>query len=390
MIVKPKYRGFICLTSHPTGCAKNVEDQINYVKMQAKPKGKLPKNVLVIGGSTGYGLASRIQAAFGCGAATLNVSFEKEAEKGRTATAGFYNNKAFDSMAQNAGLYAKSINGDAFSKEIKQEVIDTLKKDMGPVDLLIYSLASPRRTHPITGEQFKSVLKPIGEEYCNKTVDFHTKNVSEVCIDPATEDEIRQTIAVMGGEDWEMWIDALADAGLLAQNAKTLAYSYIGPELTHPIYLNGSIGAAKSDLERAAKAITQGYSDLNLQGFVAVNKGVVTQASSAIPVVPLYMSALFKVMRAKGIHEDCIEQMNRMFVDRLYAGEDIPTDLQGRIRMDDWEMREDVQQEISSIWKAVDSDNVSELTDIDFYSECFFKLFGFGRNDVDYELDVEV
>lgn len=387
MIIKPKSRGFICLTAHPIGCAKNVEDQIAYAKQAGVINGV--KNVLVIGGSTGYGLSSRIMAAFGARAATLNVSFERDAAKGRTATAGWYNNAAFDRLANEAGLYAKSINGDAFSDAIKQQVIETIKNDMGKVDLIVYSLASPRRTHPITGEELKSVLKPIGRPFKNKTIDFHTEKVSEVEIEPATDDEVRQTIGVMGGEDWEMWIDALADADVLADDAITVSYSYIGPELTHPVYTEGTIGQAKKDMERAAKAITEGYRDKRLRAYISVNKAVVTQASSAIPVVPLYVSILFKVMMEKGLHEDCIEQATRLFHERLYTGSDVPTDLQGRIRLDDWEMRDDVQTEVARIWGMVDSDNVSELTSVDVYRKAFFNLFGFERNDVDYEADVE-
>ncbi len=388
MIVKPKYRGFICLTAHPTGCEKNVEEQIAYAKSLAPISG--PNYVLIIGGSTGYGLASRIVAAFGAGAATYSVSFEREADKGRTATAGWYNNQAFQRMADKENLFAESINGDAFSQEIKNQVIESIKKNMGKVDLVIYSLASPKRKHPITGEEFKSVLKPIGSTYKNKTVDFHTKKVSEVEISPANDDEIRQTIAVMGGEDWEMWIDALADADVLADGAKTIAYSYIGPEITHPIYTNGTIGQAKKDLERAAKAITAEYSPKGVSAYICVNKAVVTQASSAIPVVPLYMSILFKVMQEKGIHEDCIQQMGRLFSKRLYPADKIETDLEGRIRMDDWEMREDVQQEINQLWNVIDSENVDNLTAIDQYTKYFFQLFGFERSDVDYDADVTI
>lgn len=388
MIVKPKYRGFICLTAHPTGCAKNVGDQIVYAKSLAPVSG--PKNVLILGGSTGYGLASRIIAAFSANAATCSVSFEREAEKNRTATPGWYNNQAFDDKAKKENLYAKSINGDAFSQEIKQEVIDTIRKDMGKIDLVIYSLASPKRKHPITGEEFKSVLKPIGDVYKNKTVDFHTKQVSEVEISPATNDEVRQTIEVMGGEDWEMWIDALVDADVLADGAKTIAYSYIGPELTHAIYTNGTIGQAKKDLERAAQAITDEYTSKNIKAYVCVNKAVVTQASSAIPVVPLYMSILFKVMIEKNIHEGCIEQMGRLFSQRLYTDAPIETDLEGRIRMDDWEMRDDVQQAVDEYWKSIDSSNITELSAIDLYNETFFSLFGFERSDIDYDEDVTV
>ena len=388
MIVKPKSRGFICLTAHPVGCAKNVEDQVAYAKKRGTIDGA--KNVLVIGGSTGYGLSSRVMAAFSTGAATLNISFEREAGKGRTATAGWYNNLAFDRLAKEAGLYAKSINGDAFSNEVKQQAMETIRNDMGKIDLIVYSLASPRRTHPITGEELKSVLKPIGHAFKNKTIDFHTEKVSEVEILPADDDEIRQTIGVMGGEDWEMWIDALADADLLADHAMTVAYSYIGPQLTYPVYMEGTIGQAKKDLERAAKAITDEYQDRGLHAYISVNKAVVTQASSAIPVVPLYVSILFKIMKEKGLHEGCVEQAGRLFHERLYQEGAVPTDLQGRIRLDDWELRDDVQADVERIWELVDTHNVAELTAVDQYRKDFFNLFGFERDDVNYDEDVEI
>jgi enoyl-[acyl-carrier protein] reductase/trans-2-enoyl-CoA reductase (NAD+) len=387
MVIQPKVRGFICTTAHPVGCARHVEQQIEYVKSQGKING--PKKVLVIGASTGYGLASRIVAAFGCEAATIGVFFEKPASDTRTATAGWYNTAAFEKAAREAGLYAKSINGDAFSDEIKQQAIDLIKQDLGQVDMVVYSLASPRRTHPKTGELFSSVIKPIGKTFTSKTVNVHTGEVSEVSIEPATEDEIRQTVAVMGGEDWEMWIHALNEAGLLAPGAVTVAYSYIGPELTWAVYRDGTIGRAKDHLEATAHKLDEYLKAIGGSAYVSVNKAVVTQSSSAIPVVPLYMSLLFKVMKEKGLHEDCIHQMYRLFRDRLYAGGTVPVDDKRRIRIDDWEMRNDVQDTVASLWKQISSDNLEQLSDIAGYRKDFYKLFGFGLDGVNYEEDVD-
>jgi enoyl-[acyl-carrier protein] reductase/trans-2-enoyl-CoA reductase (NAD+) len=387
MVIQPKVRGFICTTAHPVGCARHVEQQIEYVKSQGKING--PKKVLVIGASTGYGLASRIVAAFGCEAATIGVFFEKPASDTRTATAGWYNTAAFEKAAREAGLYAKSINGDAFSDEIKQQAIDLIKQDLGQVDMVVYSLASPRRTHPKTGELFSSVIKPIGKTFTSKTVNVHTGEVSEVSIEPATEDEIRQTVAVMGGEDWEMWIHALNEAGVLAPGAVTVAYSYIGPELTWAVYRDGTIGRAKDHLEATAHKLDEYLKAVGGSAYVSVNKAVVTQSSSAIPVVPLYMSLLFKVMKEKGLHEDCIHQMYRLFRDRLYAGGTVPVDDKRRIRIDDWEMRTDVQDTVASLWKQISSDNLEQLSDIAGYRKDFYKLFGFGLDGVNYEEDVD-
>ncbi|GMA49764.1 enoyl-[acyl-carrier-protein] reductase [NADH] [Alicyclobacillus contaminans] len=386
MVIQPKVRGFICTTAHPVGCAKHVQEQIDYVKSQPRVEG--PKKVLVIGSSTGYGLASRIAAAFGSGAATLGVCFEKPASDNRTATAGWYNTAAFHEAAKAAGLYAKTINGDAFSDAIKQEVIDIIRSDLGQVDLVIYSLASPRRTHPRTGETFSSVLKPIGKPFTDKTVNFHTGQVSEVSLEPATDEEIRQTVAVMGGEDWDMWMHALNEAGVLADGVMTVAYSYIGPELTKAVYRDGTIGRAKDDLEATAHALTDYLKTRGGRAFVSVNKAVVTQSSSAIPVVPLYMSLLFRVMKDKGLHEGCAEQMYRLFAQRLYGQNEIPVDEAGRIRLDDWEMKEDVQAEVRSLWTQVTTENLLALTDIEGYRSEFMKLFGFGLAGVDYAADV--
>lgn len=387
MIVTPKIRGFICTTAHPTGCAKHVADQIAHVKKQGEIPGG-PKKVLVIGASTGYGLASRIATAFGSEAATIGVFFERGSEGSKTATAGWYNSAAFEREAAAAGLYAKSFNGDAFSDALKQEVVAAIKADLGQVDCVVYSLASPRRTHPKTGEVFKSVLKPIGETYTNKNLNTGTGEVNSVTIEPANDEEIAQTVAVMGGEDWEMWMDALADAGVLAPGVKTLAYSYIGPVLTWPIYKNGTIGKAKEDLERASAAINAKLAPIGGKAWVSVNKALVTQASSAIPVVPLYISLLYKIMKAAGTHEECIEQMDRLFRDRLTQAEP-PVDEAGRIRVDDWEMADDVQALISERWDAVTTDNLKELADFAGYQASFQRLFGFGLEGVDYGADVD-
>jgi enoyl-[acyl-carrier protein] reductase/trans-2-enoyl-CoA reductase (NAD+) len=386
MIIKPKVRGFICITSHPEGCAENVATQIAHVVKKGSLTG-MPKRVLVVGSSTGYGLASRITAAFGGDAATLGVFFEKPAEEGRTGSAGWYNSAAFEEAARLRGLYAKSINGDAFSDAIKQQAIDLIKADLGQVDAVIYSLASPRRTHPKSGETFKSVLKPIGAPYTAKTVDTDKGIVSDITIEPASDQEIADTTAVMGGEDWEMWIDALSAAGVLADGATTVAYSYIGPTVTWAIYRNGTIGRAKEDLEAAVGRITGKISAKGGRAFVSINKALVTQASSAIPVVPLYISLLYKVMKAKGLHEGCIEQIQRLFAERLFNGASPQLDAEGRIRIDDWEMRADVQAEVEKVWPTVTTDSLFELTDMAGYRQEFLRLFGFGLPGIDYEAE---
>lgn len=387
MIVKPKVKGFICTTAHPLGCRKHVEEQIEYIKKMGAFEG--PKKVLVIGASTGFGLASRIAAAFGSNAATIGVSFEKLPTEKKTATPGFYNTIAFDSIASKAGIYSKSINGDAFSDEIKQEVINLIKEDMGKVDLVVYSIASPRRTDPKTGITHGSVLKPVNETYTNKTIDFITGEMTQVSIEAATEEEIANTVKVMGGEDWKLWIDALNEADLLEEGAITLAYSYIGPELTFPVYRDGSIGRAKEHLEATAHQLTSDLSNKNIKAFVSVNKALVTQASSAIPVVPLYISILYKIMKNKGIHEGCIEQMYRMYKDKLYVS-NIEVDSKGRIRLDDLEMRQDVQDEVDYIWSIINEENKNQYVDLAGYSEEFYRLFGFGYDSIDYNQDIDI
>lgn len=385
MIVAPKIRGFICTTAHPDGCARHVAEQIAVVKSRgAIPDG--PKKVLVIGSSTGYGLASRIATAFGSGAATIGVFFEKPGDPDKCGTAGWYNSVAFENEAIAAGLYAKSFNGDAFSDEMKAEVIAAIKADLGQVDCVVYSLASPRRTHPKTGETFKSVLKPIGASYTNKNLNTSTGVVDEVTIQPAEGDDVAHTVAVMGGEDWEMWIDALLAEDLIAPGTQTYAYSYIGPELTWPIYKNGTIGKAKEDLERVQRALDAKLAPLSGKAWVSVNKALVTQASSAIPVVPLYISLLYKVMKQQGSHEDCIEQMDRLFRERF---SDPQPDEAGRIRLDDWEMEPKVQQPVIDAWHQVNTDNLRDLGDFEGYQQSFLKLFGFGLAGVDYDADTD-
>ena len=387
MVVTPKVRGFICTTAHPVGCAKHVAEQIAVVKNRGSIANG-PKKVLVIGSSTGYGLSSRIAAAFGSGASTIGVFFEKPAEADKCGTAGWYNSAAFENEARAAGLYARSFNGDAFSDAMKAEVIAAIKSDLGQVDCVVYSLASPRRTDPKSGEVYKSVLKPIGQSYTNRNLNTSTGVVDEITIQPAEGDDVAQTVAVMGGEDWQMWIDALLAEGLLAKGVQTVAYSYIGPEITWPIYKNGTIGRAKEDLERVQRELDSKLKPLDGKAWVSVNKALVTQASSAIPVVPLYISLLYKVMKAEGTHEDCIEQMDRLFRDRLYNGNP-QADEAGRIRIDDWEMAPAVQKLVDQRWTEVNTDNLREIADFDGYQAGFLKLFGFGLNGVDYTADVD-
>ena len=367
------------------GCEENVRRQIAYVKEQGKTEG--PKKVLVIGASAGYGLSSRIEAAFGCGAATIGVIFDKPASGKRTGTAGWYNTAAFEKCAAEEGLYAKTINGDAFSKEVKEETIALIRKDLGQVDMVVYSLAAPRRAME-DGTVYSSVLKTTGEAYTNKTIDLKTRTISDVTIEPATEEEIHNTVKVMGGEDWEDWIRALRSAGVLAPGAITLAYSYIGPQLTHPMYYDGSIGAAKQHLYETARRLTA--SDLDVQAYVSVNKALVTQSSAAIPIVPLYISILYKIMKKAGTHEGCIQQMERLFREKLFGNQGPVVDENQLIRMDDWEMREEIQQEVAQDWESVDTATVQSLCDIDGYWEDFYQIFGFAVPGVDYDADVEI
>lgn len=392
MIIEPKVKGFLCITAHPEGCAKNVEEQINYVKSKGAITGGC-KSALIIGSSTGYGLASRISAAFGCSASTVGVFFERagDAVRERPGSAGWYNTQAFTKMAEAEGLYAVNINGDAFSDEIKQQAIEAIKKSpLGKVDLVIYSLASPRRTDPKTAQVYKSVLKTVGQERKDKSLDTDKGEVIEVSVPVANEQEISDTVKTMGGEDWQLWIEALDKAGVIADGCTSIAYSYIGPKLTYPIYRDGTIGIAKKDLEATAEKIDSMLKLYRGKAFVSVNKALVTQASSAIPVVPLYVSILYKVMKAKGIHEDCIQQIYRLFSSQLYNDNCIDFDDEGRARIDDLELREDVQNEVFGVWEKITTANLDELTDFAGYKKEFLKLFGFGVDGVDYTKDCQI
>ena len=392
MIVEPKVKGFLCVTAHPEGCAENVREQIAYVRGKGEIKGGC-KSALIIGSSTGYGLASRITAAFGCGAATVGVFFERpgDAARSRPASAGWYNTAEFTKQAEAAGLYCANINGDAFGDEVKKQAIEAIKKSpLGKVDLIVYSLASPRRTDPDTGEVYKSVLKTVGEERKDKSLDTDKGQVVEVTVPAATEREIFETVKTMGGDDWERWVKALDDAGVITEGCASVAYSYIGPELTYPIYRSGTIGLAKKDLEAAADRIDALLKLRRGKAFISVNKALVTQASSAIPVVPLYVSILYKVMKEKGIHEGCIEQIQRLFATQLYNGNCLEFDDEGRVRIDNLELRDDVQKAVFDIWPKVSTENLYELTDFAGYKKEFLKLFGFGLPNVDYSKDVEI
>jgi putative reductase CLOL250_02032 len=384
MIVEPKVKGFICTTAHPAGCKESVRRQIAYCKEKGMVEG--PKKVLVIGSSTGYGLASRIAVTYGYGADTIGVAFERESNGRRTATAGWYNTKAFEEFAKEDGYYAKSFNGDGFSEEMKNQVIETIRKDFGKVDMVVYSMAAPRRTMP-DGTTVSSVLKTVGKELTNKTIDLRNNEIKDVTVPVANEEEIENTVKVMGGEDWEAWIQALVDADVLSDNAVTLAYSYIGPELTHAIYKEGSIGQAKKHLFDTSKKLTKEFEAKGLKAYISVNKALVTQSSAAIPIVPLYISLLYKIMKKEGLHEGCIEQMNRLFINKLPAKE---TDAEGYIRLDDWEMEDKVQNEITKLWGLVTTENIGELGDIEGYWEDFYHMFGFHYDNVDYSADVEI
>ncbi len=389
MIIQPKVRGFICTNAHPVGCAANVREQIGYTRERGAVAG-IARRVLVVGSSTGYGLASRVVTAFAGGAGSVGVYFERPPQNGRTGSAGWYNARAFQEEARGAGLVAEDINGDAFSDDVKGRAVDLIRTHLGAVDLVVYSLAAPRRVHPRTGEVFRSTLKPVGAPFTAKTLNVNADRITEATLPPATDEEIAHTVAVMGGEDWEMWIDALREAGVLAPKAVTVAYSYVGPRLTYPVYRNGTIGKAKEHLEATAKRLDERLSAEGGRAFVSVNKALVTQASAAIPFIPLYYVLLMRVMKAKGIHEDCIRQMYRLFAERLCRPEGVPVDAEGRIRIDDLELRPDVQEEVQAAWDKVDNDNLRELADIEGYHRDFMRLFGFGLPGVDYQQDVPV
>ena len=385
MIIKPRVRGFMCITSHPTGCESNVVEQIDYIKAQVPVEG--PKRVLVIGSSTGYGLSARITAAFGCGASTLGVFFEKPGTDRKPGTAGWYNSAAFHKHADANGLYAKSINGDAFSDEVKQRAITTIKEDLGQIDLVIYSLAAPRRQHPKTGEVFNSTLKPVGKNISMRGINTDKETIQEFSLEAASEQEIQDTVAVMGGEDWEMWLEALGDAGVLAEGAKTTAFTYIGEKMTWDLYWDGTIGQAKKDLDTKVISIRDSLALSGGDARVAVLKAVVTQSSSAIPIMPLYLAMLFREMKADGSHEGCIEQLYRLFTEGLYT--DTPRyDEVGRLRMDELELRPEIQAAIAESWANISTENLRELTDFAGYKHEFLALFGFDIPGIDYEADV--
>jgi enoyl-[acyl-carrier protein] reductase/trans-2-enoyl-CoA reductase (NAD+) len=386
MIIEPKVRDFICTTAHPDGCKENVKRQIEYTKKNGKLN--LYKKVLIIGASTGYGLASRIAATYALDASTIGVMFERPATERRTATPGWYNTAAFEEIATSDGYYAKSINGDAFSDEIKKETIELIKKDLGQVDMVIYSLAAPKRTTS-DGVTYTSTLKTTSSDFTNKSLNLRTNEISEATITPANEDEINSTIKVMGGEDWKDWIIALSDAGVLADNATTIAYSYIGPKLTYPVYYNGTIGMAKKHLYDTSIEINKEFLNKGIKAYISVNKALVTQASSAIPIVPLYMAILYKVMKEQNIHEGCIEQMNRLFHEKLKVETPI-VDNENRIRLDDYEMRQDIQAKVMEYWNEVNTDNVASLADLNGYWDDFYHMFGFHFDNVDYSKDISL
>lgn len=383
MIIEPKVKGFICTTAHPTGCRESVKRQIEYTKGLGKKEG--PKKVVVIGCSTGYGLASRIAVAFGYGADTIGVSFEKEAKGKRTASAGWYNNKAFDELAKAEGYKSLTLNGDGFSREMKEEVIKQIKECFGKADMVIYSMAAPRRTME-DGTVVSSALKTVGQAFDNITLDLETNEIKPVTVPVAAKEEIEDTIKVMGGDDWKKWIEALYEADCLSDNARTLAYSYIGPVVTHPIYKDGSIGQAKKDLHNSADYLNEKWKDKGLKANISVNKALVTQSSAAIPIVPLYIALVYKVMKEEGLHEGCIEQMCRLYGEKLQKNE---VDANNMFRLDDWELRSNIQNKVDELWKTVNTDNIREYGDIEGYWEDFYHMFGFGYDNVDYSEDVE-
>lgn len=372
----PIIRNNICINADPDGCARNVLQDIDYVRRRGNLQTG-PGKVLIIGSSSGFGLASRITAAFACGSATIGIAYEREERDGRPGTPGWYNTRAFDETAARYGLHSVSINGDAFSHEIKRLAADAAETTPGKIDLVIYSLASPFRKDPDTGTLYRSVLKPIGRSYTARSLDFLSSELKVTTIEPAVSEEIEQTRRVMGGDDWKLWIGALLERGLLARNALTVAYSYIGPEVTYPVYREGTIGRAKEDLERTAAVLTEKLRSTGGRALISVNKALVTRASAVIPVVPLYISLLYKVMKSESLHEGCIEQMYRLFSEKLYQNP-LPTDPEGRIRMDDWEMKPSVQSKIRELWESVNPDNVKDVADIDGYRSDFMRLHGFG------------
>jgi enoyl-[acyl-carrier protein] reductase/trans-2-enoyl-CoA reductase (NAD+) len=388
MIIEPVIRDNVCLTAHPLGCEAQVLEQINYIKSQGPMTG--PKRVLIIGASNGYGLAARIVSAFACQADTLGVAYERPGRAKRTASAGWYNTDAFTEQARELGLGVWNINADAFSNETKAEVLESIKTNLGQIDWLVYSIASPRRKDPVTGDLFSSVIKPIGQPYTSKSMNFLTGEISEVTAQPASAKEVEQTIKVMGGEDWALWIQYLLGAGVLAPGAQTMALSYIGPDCTRAIYRDGSIGQAKAHLEQTVGQINEQLKPVDGKAFISVNKALVTRASAVIPAVPLYISLLYQVMKAKGLHENCIKQMDRLYRDFLFNASSQPpkTDGQGRLRLDDWEMRDDVQEEVRDLWERVNADNAEQLADIQGFRQEFLRHHGFDMPGIDYTQDL--
>ena len=388
MIIEPWIRDNVCLNAHPQGCFEQVKDQIAYVT--AREKIAAPQRVLIIGASNGYGLASRIASTFASAAATVGVAYERPAKGNRTASAGWYNNEAFCALAREQGHQAWDINGDAFSAEIKDETLETVRENLRQVDLMVYSIAAPRRLDPWTGELYSSVIKPIGRAYTAKTVDFLGGELRSETSQPATPDEIDQTIRVMGGEDWSLWVEELLSAGMVAEGFQTIAFSYVGSEITRAIYRDGTIGKAKEDLELHVRGLNSILAHLSGRAVIGVQKALVTRASAVIPAVPLYISLLYKVMKAKGLHENCIQQIYRLYHDFLFAHTPAPTDEQGRLRLDDWEMREDVQAEVAELWLKVNNENIAQLADMEGFREEFLRYHGFGVAGVDYGRDAEI
>lgn len=387
MIIEPKIRNNVCLTAHPLGCALQIRDSIRSVKRRPALRGV--RSALIIGSSNGYGMGARVVAAYAFRAATVGIAYERPPGESKTGTAGFYNDRAFLRYASQDGIPAWSINGDAFSAEVKREAVELIRSRTGALDLVVYSIAAPRRMDPETGIQHASVIKPIGRPYTAKTVDFQTARVSEVRIEPATEAEIRDTVKVMGGEDWKLWIETLRRERLLAEGAVTVAFSYIGPAFTAPIYREGTLGRAKEHLEAAARELDRELAAIGGRALISVNKALVTRASAVIPAVPLYIALLYRVMKSKRLHENCLQQMDRLFRNFLFGSSEPQTDEQGRIRLDDREMRADVQEEVSRLLEAIDSENVRELADLEGFRLEFLRHHGFARRDVDYSAEVE-
>jgi enoyl-[acyl-carrier protein] reductase/trans-2-enoyl-CoA reductase (NAD+) len=387
MKVKPKIFKNMCISTHPEGCFKSVDWQVEYVKEKGPIDG--PKKALILGSSTGYGLASRIVSAYGSGAATIGVAYEKPGTTEEMGSVGWYNTLAFDRMVEKAGLYSNSIYGDAFSSEIKQQVIESIKKDLGSVDLVIYSLASMKRFDPVDQELYSSAIKPIGEPFTYKTLDIRRNEVYSGTVEPATEEEIAGSVKVMGGEDWQLWIEALNSAGVLSKNVKTISYSYIGPEFTYPIYRGGTLGVAKKHLEETAGRLNKMLAPLNGQALVSVNKALITRASAVIPAVPLYISILYTIMKREGIHEDCIHQIYRLFNEHVYV-KNQPLDEEGRLRIDDWELREDIQAEVTSLMESATTENLLSITDLDSFKKDFLRFHGFSQDGVDYHSEFDL